>query len=158
MTSPEELAYWGEDGYDYTSQRQIIARMEEAFYPVPIYEGLVDDNEMVKLYAKHGANPVIIINFSGAVAAPKRYLGILGAAHDTNEIATSVQVISTSQEVSNRILSKVSRVLLGYAPDGCGEMSPALYSSPGKINSLGTPTRYTSIQIYTHYVNSKAVC
>ena len=145
------------DGYDYTSQEQILARLRQAFSPVVVYEGLVDDNEAFEVYKAHEGTPVLVVNFSGDVQAPYRHKGLVGAAYDTNEIQCIVQVVSTVQAVSNRVLSKVKRVLLGFEPEGCGELTPALYSASGKINTLGTPTRYTSVQIFRYFVNSNAI-
>lgn len=138
----------------FASDEDILARVKTIPH-VDIYAGQVDDDESVPLI--EGTNkikPYITVNFGGGVQAPKRFKGLCGAKEDIQEGDVVVQCVASSDTEARKLLSIVDRLILGYQPLGVnGELQPALYGGTGKISSLGAPTRYAAVQVYSYFVN-----
>lgn len=138
---------------NYTASREILTRVETIPH-VDVYEGQVDDDTSVPLI--EGTNkikPYISVNFGGTVQAPKRYKGLCGAKEDTQEADVVIQCVASTDNDARKLLSIVDALILGFQPTNCGELQPALYGGTGKISSLGAPTRYAAVQVYSYFVN-----
>lgn len=126
---------------------------------IGVYEGQFDDDELFAISnSQEGNAPFIVANFAGSMQAPQVYHGVTGARFNTSQSMFTVQVVYTEPRITRRVLDQINAKLIGFSPEGCGEVCPGLYASPGKINALGTPTRYSAVQSYTYYFNSNAVC
>ena len=150
------------DSYLFTSQDEIFracGAIKWAGSSIGVYEGQFDDDEQYKVIeAQEGERPFIVVNFSGTLQAPMSYHGVTGAKHDITQTMFVVQVVHTDPRMTRRVMDQINSKLIGFVPAGCGEVVPGLYASPGKINALGTPTRYSAVQSYSYYVNSNAIC
>lgn len=150
------------NSYLFASQEELLTQMGGLKWKgstISVYEGQFDDDQQYKIItAQEGDKPFIVVNFSGTLQAPRGYHGIMGAAHDTSQTMFTVQVVHTTSKITRQVLDMLNQKVIGFVPNGCGEVSPGLYASPGKINALGTPTRYSAVQSYSYYVNSNAIC
>ena len=148
--------------YLFTSQDEITAQLKGIKWngdTIKVYDGQFDDDELFKIAeAQEGNVPFIVTNFSGELQAPIRMHGIVGAAKDTTQTMFTVQVVYTNSRITRQVMDQINQKIKGFAPTGCGEVNVGFYASPGKINALGTPTRYSAVQSYSYYVNSNAIC
>lgn len=138
----------------YASDQDIFARIKTIPH-VDTYEGQVDDDASVPLI--EGTNkikPYISVNFGGAVQPPKRFKGVCSVKEDIQEGDVVVQCVASSDTEARKLLSIVDKLIHGYQPLGTsGELDHALYGGTGKISSLGAPTRYAAVQVYSYFVN-----
>lgn len=137
----------------YAASQEILARIKTIPH-VDVYEGQVDDDASVPLIiGTNKIKPYISVNFGGTTQAPKRYKGVCGAKGDTQEADTVIQCVASTDDGARKLLSIVDGLILGFQPTNCGELQPALYGGTGKISSLGAPTRYAAVQVYSYFVN-----
>lgn len=150
------------ESYLFKSQDEITAQLKGIKWgasTIKVYDGQFDDDELFKIAEnQEGLAPFIVTNFSGELQSPMRMHGIVGASRDTSQTMFTVQVVHTNSRITRQVMDQINQKIKGFVPTGCGEVNVGLYASPGKINALGTPTRYSAVQSFSYYVNSNAIC
>lgn len=122
---------------------------------IKVHEGQATDEYVAKIIeGTDQVDPFIAINFGNRIRPGGRVNGIVGARADSHIVTIVVHCIANSQRIANAVSEEAYNRLIGFMPDNCGEISPALYGGVGEISSAGSPTRYSSVQAYTMMINS----
>lgn len=122
---------------------------------ITVHRGQATDEYVAKiLEGKDQIDPFIVINFGNRIRPGGRVNGIVGARADSHIVTIVVHCIANSQGIADNVSEEAFNRLIGFTPDNCGEISPALYGGVGEIGSAGSPTRYSSVQAYTMMINS----
>lgn len=139
----------------YVDAQDEIVAILKTIPNVDTYRGRTDDESIIKIDASADKlKPYITVSFGGFVDPGRRMNGIVGAAYDTHVVTIVVRCVANSDRDSQRLWQKVWDLLIGYTPNGCGEINAALYGGVGEISSLGNPTRFAAVQAFKVYVNS----
>lgn len=123
-----------------------------------VYEGAVDDGEKWVVEEGVSGKPFMAIQFSGFSQVPKSMKNMTGARHNSRDMIFSVTCVASDDRSARQLWDKVCTQLTGFVPTNAGEIQEALFASPGKISTLGSPSRYSSIQTFTYISNSFASC
>ena len=121
-----------------------------------VEEGIVDDTYSIPV-SSGSFKPVIVVTHGGGVQTPKKYQHLAGAKYDSETKICTVTVIGSEDASVRRVMDAVKKRLVGFEPTNCGEVTLALYATLGGRSTLGSPTRYTSVQTFTYMSNSDMI-
>lgn len=146
----------------FQAQEEITARVKTVRVSgssLDVHEGIVDDNYLISILPSTTSfKPVVVITYGGATETAKKYKHIVGAAHNSEMEIFTVTVIGTEDKSARRAMDAVKKLIVGFEPTNCGEITRALYASTTGRSTLGSPTRYTAVQSFTYMSNSDIAC
>lgn len=115
---------------------------------IEVFDSLVEEEEHRKIHQGNAFTPYVVVTFSGTSKVPTRYRSMTGVRDTGENMSIVVRVVAHSTNVGRDVRKHVHSLLLGYTPEGCGEIAPALYFSTGMSSTQGSPVRYSEIQSY----------
>lgn len=122
---------------------------------IKVHEGQATDEYVAEIIENTDQiDPFIAVNFGNRIKPGGRVNGIVGARADSHIVTIVVHCIANTQRTANLVSEAAWERLIGFMPDNCGEIAPALYGGVGEISSAGSPSRYSSVQAYTMMINS----
>lgn len=136
----------------YTVRKDIIARLS-TIPNVRVFTGSVPDGTSIPMDPTGRIMPHLVVAFAGVTEPHKGTNGITGAAEDSFQQGFSTHAIAGDDDAASQVHSIAMQKLLGYAPEGCGEIRPAFFAGIGEISSLSQPTRYSAVQSYKFLIN-----
>lgn len=145
----------------YDQQQEIVTKLRTIqFGPTTlnVYTGAVDDGTQWTVEEGTSGKPFMAVQFAGFAQVPKSQKHITGAKHNSRDMVFSVTCIANDDDSTRKLWDKVCTTMIGFEPNNAGEIQEALFASPGKINFLGSPTKYSAIQSFTFISNSFATC
>lgn len=139
----------------YLSVQDEIVGVLKTIPHVDVHGGNISDEEYATLVANSDSlKPFIVVNFGGRIDPRRRVNGIAGAKLHSYDVNIVVRCVGSTNRVSQQVGELVWDKLIGYMPVNCGEIRAALYGGTGEVSSLGNPTRYAAVQVFTLLVNS----
>ena len=141
------------------AQKQILGMLKDIpngpGKTVKVHEGQATDEYIAKIIeGTDQVDPFIAVNFGTRIKPGGRINGIVGARADSYIVTIVVHAIASTQGGANNVSEEVWNRLIGFTPENCGEITPALYGGVGEISSAGSPTRYSAVQAFTMIINS----
>lgn len=114
---------------------------------VKVYESLSDEEE-TEIAQGNTFTPYVVVSFSGTSKMPRRSRSMAGARYSGEEVSIVARIVASNRSISRAVRTEIHDMLLGYQPDGCSEIAPALYFSTGMNSTDGSPKRFSEIQSY----------
>lgn len=129
------------------AKEDIVARLK-TIPNLKIFKSLTDEEELTVIGNGNSFTPYVVISFSGTSKMPGRYRAMTGARNSGEKVSIVVRSVGHTADVAEDVYVAVHDLLLGYQPEGCSEISQALYFSTGAVSTNGSPARYSEIQSY----------
>lgn len=141
----------------YTTQQEILTLLGTIPNVLMFEDEAADEVIIDMIPGSDQIKPFFTVSFGGLQEAVSNNRGIVGAKADGNEATIVIQCVGSTKDTSRQVHDLIWNKLIGYVPTNCGEIRAALYAGPGKVSSLGNPTRFASMQSFRFVQNSDTI-